>query len=87
MDFHKRDTEVDVTSVLRILSALEDSLGSLGPAVNKILAKSLSLEQSRPGTSRVMMEVIVSKGVVARNAFKLKSNELHIFFLFNGYYI
>jgi len=47
---------VNVTSVLRILSALEDSLGSLGPALNKILAKSLSLEQSRPGTSGVMLE-------------------------------
>ncbi len=59
MEFHQHDTEVDVTNVLRILSALEDSMGSLGPAVNKILAKSLSLEQSRPGTSRVMLEVIL----------------------------
>ena len=61
MDFHRRDSreaeEVEVTSVLRVLSALEDSLGSLGPAVNKILGRSLSLEQSRAGTSRVLLEV------------------------------
>ena len=52
---------MNVTSVLRILSALEDSLGSLGPALNKILAKSLSLEQSRPGTSGVMLEVNIKR--------------------------
>ena len=46
-DFHRSDMsgEIEVISVLRILTALEDSLGSLGPYVNKILARSLALEQ------------------------------------------
>lgn len=46
-EFHRSDMsgEIEVISVLRILTALEDSLGSLGPHVNKILARSLALEQ------------------------------------------
>ena len=47
---------MDLTSVLRVLTALEDSLGSLGPHVNKILARSLSLEQRREGAGRVLLE-------------------------------
>ena len=43
-------------SVLRVLTALEDSLGSLGPLVNNILAKTLSLEKKRPGTGNVILE-------------------------------
>ena len=38
-DYHLSDVSsgegMDLTSVLRVLSALEDSLGSLGPHVNK----------------------------------------------------
>ena len=36
---------VQVVHCLRLLSALEDSLGSLGPVVNQILGKALSIEQ------------------------------------------
>ena len=47
---------VHVVQCLRVLSALEDSLGSLGPSVNRILGKALSIEQSREGASKVLLE-------------------------------
>ena len=47
---------VDLVSVVRYLTALEDSLGSLGPQVNQILARALSLEQNRDGASRILLE-------------------------------
>ena len=56
-DFHRSDTfgEIEVISVLRILTALEDSLGSLGPHVNKILARSLALEQEYYSCFRIFI--------------------------------
>jgi hypothetical protein len=47
---------VDLVSVVRLLTALEDSLGSLGPQVNQILARALTLEQNRDGASRILLE-------------------------------
>ena len=47
---------VHVVQCLRVLSALEDSLGSLGPSVNRILGKALSIENSREGASKVLLE-------------------------------
>ena len=41
---------------LRILTALEDILGSLGPQVNQLIAKALNLEQNKEGASNVMLE-------------------------------
>eukprot|EP00092_Neocalanus_flemingeri_P001633 GFUD01001743.1.p1 GENE.GFUD01001743.1~~GFUD01001743.1.p1 ORF type:complete len:1274 (+),score=352.69 GFUD01001743.1:59-3880(+) len=59
-EFHSLDDPqmgaVKVLPCLRLLSALEDSLGSLGPQINQVLAKALSLEQSREGASKVLLE-------------------------------
>lgn len=41
---------------LRMLTALEDILGSLGPQVNQLIAKALNLEQNKEGASNVMLE-------------------------------
>ena len=46
----------EVLPTLRLLSALEDSLGSLGPQVNTTLGRALGLEQGRPGASRILLE-------------------------------
>jgi len=47
---------VQVVHCLRLLSAMEDSLGSLGPSVNQILGRALSLENSRNGASKILLE-------------------------------
>lgn len=47
---------VQVVPFLRLLTALEDILGSLGPNVNAILGRALSLEQNRPGASNILLE-------------------------------
>ena len=46
----------ELVPCLRLLTALEDTLGSLGPLVNQAVARALSLEQRREGSSRVMLE-------------------------------
>ena len=46
----------DLVPCLRLLTALEDTIGSLGPAVNQLVARALSLEQRRQGSSKVMLE-------------------------------
>ena len=48
--------EVRVVPCLRLLTALEDVLGSLGPAVNQVLGRSLALEQGREGASQALLE-------------------------------
>merc|ERR1719317_1448925 len=59
-EFHLLDDPqmgvIKVIPCLRLLTALEDSLGSLGPQINQVLAKALSLEQSREGASKVLLE-------------------------------
>merc|ERR1719228_5214 len=59
-EFHLLDDPqmgaIKVIPCLRLLTALEDSLGSLGPQVNQVLARALSLEQSREGASKVLLE-------------------------------
>merc|ERR1719318_704289 len=59
-EFHLLDDPqmgaIRVIPCLRLLSALEDSLGSLGPQINQVLARALSLEQSREGASKVLLE-------------------------------
>ena len=47
----KIEAPVDLMSVLRMLAALEDSLGSLGPNVTKLLSQALAAERSRPGSA------------------------------------
>lgn len=51
-----RPQSEDLVPCLRLLTALEDTLGSLGPPVNQILARALSLEQGRAGSSKVLLE-------------------------------
>jgi len=59
-EFHLLDDPqmgaIKVIPCLRLLTALEDSLGSLGPQINQVLARALSLEQSREGASKVLLE-------------------------------
>jgi len=50
------DADIDLVPVVRLLTALEDSLGSLGPQINQILARALSIEQNRDGASRILLE-------------------------------
>ena len=41
---------------LRLLTALEDLLGSLGPQINALMSRSLALEKSREGSSNLLLE-------------------------------
>ena len=51
-----RPQSEDLVPCVRLLTALEDTLGSLGPPVNQVLARALSLEQGRAGSSAVLLE-------------------------------
>lgn len=42
--------------VLRMLVALEDSLGSLGPSITTLLSRTLSAERCRPGSSSQLLQ-------------------------------
>eukprot|EP00095_Tigriopus_kingsejongensis_P011972 snap_masked-scaffold906_size82779-processed-gene-0.4 protein:Tk11972 transcript:snap_masked-scaffold906_size82779-processed-gene-0.4-mRNA-1 annotation:"conserved hypothetical protein" len=50
------DGPVMAIPCLRQLTALEDTLGSLGPQINAILGKALALEQTRVGSSNLLMQ-------------------------------
>ena len=41
---------------LRILTALEDLLGSLGPQVNIIMSRAITLENNKEGTGNILLE-------------------------------
>ena len=41
---------------LRILTALEDLLGSLGPQVNIIMSRAITLENNKEGTANILLE-------------------------------
>ena len=41
---------------LRILTALEDILGSLGPQINIILSRAITLENNKEGSGNVLLE-------------------------------
>ena len=41
---------------LRILTALEDLLGSLGPQINIILSRAITLENNKEGSGNVLLE-------------------------------
>lgn len=45
------DVEINVVSVLRLLTALEDKLGSLGPKVIDLLGQALALEKNEANRS------------------------------------
>jgi hypothetical protein len=44
-----------VVTVLRLLTAMENQLGSLGPRVNSLLANALSLENASPNSSSTLL--------------------------------
>ena len=48
--------DVKIVPCIRLLTALEDILGSLGPAVNQVLARALALEQGKEGASMALLE-------------------------------
>ena len=48
--------DVKIVPCIRLLTALEDILGSLGPAVNQVLARALALEQGKDGASMILLE-------------------------------
>nr|CAH7760318.1 unnamed protein product [Callosobruchus chinensis] len=50
------DTEINVVDVLRILTALEDKLGSLGPKVIDLLAQALALEKKEANSSETLLD-------------------------------
>lgn len=50
------DTEVNVVSVLRLLTALEERLGSLGPKVIDLLAKALAMEKKEANSSECLLD-------------------------------
>ncbi|VEN35026.1 unnamed protein product [Callosobruchus maculatus] len=50
------DVEINVVDVLRILTALEDKLGSLGPKVIDLLAQALALEKKEANSSETLLD-------------------------------
>ena len=47
---------VQILPALRILTALEDILGSLGPQINAVMSKALALDNARIGASNCLLE-------------------------------
>lgn len=50
------DGEVNIVDVLRILTALEERLGSLGPRVIDLLAQALALEKKEANSSETLLD-------------------------------
>ncbi|KAK5641720.1 hypothetical protein RI129_010267 [Pyrocoelia pectoralis] len=50
------DDEVNIVGVLRLLTALEEKLGSLGPKVIDLLAKALALEKAEGNSSEALLD-------------------------------
>lgn len=50
------DSEVNIVGVLRLLTALEEKLGSLGPKVIDLLAQALAMEKTEANSSEKLLE-------------------------------
>lgn len=50
------DTEINVVAVLRLLTALEEKLGSLGPKVIDLLAQALAMEKNEANSSENLLD-------------------------------
>ncbi|XP_050297919.1 uncharacterized protein CG7065-like isoform X2 [Anthonomus grandis grandis] len=50
------DEEVNIVSVLRLLTALEEKLGSLGPKIIDLLAQALALEKKEANSSEILLD-------------------------------
>ncbi|KAI9554840.1 hypothetical protein GHT06_020117 [Daphnia sinensis] len=51
-----KSSDPTLLQVLRMLVALEDSLGSLGPSITKLLTRALSAERCRAGSSSQLLQ-------------------------------
>ena len=47
---------VPIMTGLRLLTALEDLLGSLGPQINAMMGRAISLDNNRIGASNALLE-------------------------------
>jgi len=48
--------QVNIVSVLRLLTALEERLGSLGPKIIDLLAQALALEKKEANSSETLLD-------------------------------
>ncbi|KAL1489168.1 hypothetical protein ABEB36_014107 [Hypothenemus hampei] len=56
LDEEPDDVEVNIVSVLRLLTALEERLGSLGPKIIDLLAQALALEKKDANSSETLLD-------------------------------
>ena len=68
----ERSFYLSVIPCLRLLSALETDLGSLGPEVNKMMSKALNYEQDEDGGSRELLNDADSVSVMELVKEKMK---------------
>lgn len=52
----KDDGEINVVSMLRLLTALEEKLGSLGPKVIELLSQALALEKAEANSAETLLD-------------------------------
>ncbi|KAF5296408.1 hypothetical protein FQR65_LT01395 [Abscondita terminalis] len=50
------DTDINIVGVLRLLTALEEKLGSLGPKVIDLLAQALKMEKNEANSSEILLD-------------------------------
>lgn len=56
VDMPEDDGEVNIVAVLRLLTALEERLGSLGPKVIDLLAQALAMEKKLANSSENLLD-------------------------------
>lgn len=56
LDAAEEDVEINVVAVLRLLTALEEKLGSLGPKVIDLLAQALAMEKNEANSSEKLLD-------------------------------
>ncbi|XP_030764258.1 uncharacterized protein CG7065-like isoform X2 [Sitophilus oryzae] len=56
VDDEEDNSEVNIVSVLRLLTALEERLGSLGPKIIDLLAQALAMEKQAPNSSESLLD-------------------------------
>ncbi|KAK4873886.1 hypothetical protein RN001_013246 [Aquatica leii] len=50
------DGDVNIVAILRLLTALEEKLGSLGPTVIQLFAQALKMEKTKPNSSESLLD-------------------------------
>ncbi|KAF5288762.1 hypothetical protein FQA39_LY15253 [Lamprigera yunnana] len=56
LDSRSDDSDVNIVGILRLLTALEEKLGSLGPKIIDLLAQALALEKTEGNSSEVLLD-------------------------------